>query len=260
MSVFEATLTMPNPFSRIIPDAELYLDYNILDDKPEMAKAVARIFAVWAAIEHRLRFLLFEVVGSNSGAAVAIYETLTAQHLQRKALENAAKAVLPLDAYSIVLAALSIAESSQTPRNHLAHWLWGGCKQKPDLLALADPTLIKELDLRLQTFYNAKGMVECDGWDPEFLDPDLVLAYSIGDLKRAEKDLIETSECLQRVGSYLWASGANRDCEVNPSEQAHILSELNELRLFREAKAQIDADFQKHPPVQHESLRSRWYR
>ncbi len=25
---------MPNPFSKIIPDADIYLDTNILDDKP----------------------------------------------------------------------------------------------------------------------------------------------------------------------------------------------------------------------------------
>ncbi|MES5481515.1 hypothetical protein QMZ05_02075 [Bradyrhizobium sp. INPA03-11B] len=63
---------MPNPFSRIIPDAEIYLDPNVLDDKPEMAAAVARIFAVWASIEHRLRFLLIEVVGSGARSAIAI--------------------------------------------------------------------------------------------------------------------------------------------------------------------------------------------
>jgi hypothetical protein len=244
----------------MLPDADLYLDSNVRDDKPEMAAAVARIFAVWASIEHRLDFLLIEIVGSDSSAAIAIYETLTAQHLQRKALENAAKAVLPLESYSVLITAISMAEGSQTPRNHLAHWMWGGCRQRPDLLALADPVLQKELDLRIRVFNEAGGLVDCDGWDPDFMDPNFVLAYSIDDLNRAHRDLIATNKCLGLVGSYLFASGSNPRHERYADEQVRILAELNASPLFREAKGRIDADLQKRPPKQDAPLRSRWFR
>jgi len=82
---------MPNPFSRVVRDADIYLATNILDDKPEMAAVVGRIFALWASIEHRLRFLLIEIVGTRAQAAIAIYEYLTAEHLRLKALDQAAK-------------------------------------------------------------------------------------------------------------------------------------------------------------------------
>ena len=251
---------MPNPFSRVVRDADIYLATNILDDKPEMAAVVGRIFALWASIEHRLRFLLIEIVGTRAQAAIAIYEYLTAEHLRLKALDQAAKTVLPTESYSVLLAATAAAESAQTPRNHLAHWMWGGCRQRPDLLALVDPVLMRELALRLQTYYEAKGLVECDGWDPEFIDPDFVLAYSIDDLKRAERDLDEVNRCLGLIGAYLFAGGANPQNEKDPNEQARLLVQLNELPLFRAAKARIDADLQKHPPEPHAPLRSGWHR
>jgi hypothetical protein len=49
---------MPQPFNKIVPDAYVYVDSGILKDKPEMAILVSQIFAVWAYIEHELRFFL----------------------------------------------------------------------------------------------------------------------------------------------------------------------------------------------------------
>lgn len=103
-------------------------------------------------------------------------------------------------------------------------------------------------------------MVECDGWDPEFIDPDFVRAYSLDDLKRVHRDLIEADEALNLVGSYLFAGGANPRHETDPDEQARILAQLNELPSFRAAKARIDEDLQKRPPDPHAPLRSRWHR
>ncbi|MES5481516.1 hypothetical protein QMZ05_02080 [Bradyrhizobium sp. INPA03-11B] len=160
----------------------------------------------------------------------------------------------------MLVTAMSLAESSSTPRNHLAHWMWGGCKQRPDLLALADPDLMKELDLRLHVFSEANGMVDCDGWDPEYLDPDFVLAYSLGDLNRAHRDLIAANEALNLVGSYLFADGVNPRRQKDPDGKIHMLARLNESPSFRTAKARTDAALQKHPPDPYAPLRSRWSR
>jgi hypothetical protein len=89
---------MPNPFSRIVPGAEIYPDWTILDNKPEMALLVTKIFAVWASIERELNFLLVRVLGlgpsSRPQAALAMFKVLTAQHLQMKVLDAAARAQL----------------------------------------------------------------------------------------------------------------------------------------------------------------------
>jgi hypothetical protein len=116
---------MPNPFSRIVPNAEIYLDPNVLDSKSEMAPLVAKIFALWASIERELKFLLVRVLGADAGPAIAIYETLTAQHLQLSALDAAAKVALSERSYDVFLAVTAIAKGAQAPRNDLAHLVWG---------------------------------------------------------------------------------------------------------------------------------------
>ena len=69
-------------FSLILPNAELYLDPHILDNKPEMAKVVARIFAISASIERELRYLLLAFLGAKAALAIGIYDVLTMQNLQ----------------------------------------------------------------------------------------------------------------------------------------------------------------------------------
>ncbi len=198
---------MPQRIDRIIPDPHVYLRSSILDDKPEFAVLVCKIFAVWARIEQRLAALMVRVLGAESAPALAMYSTLTAQHLQLGALDAAAKAKLPTDDYQIFKAALSVSDSAQVPRNHLAHWSWGGCKQLPDVLALADPKMISNRDYRL-----AKRAHTIE--TPESLDtmeiPNLIqfeksqiLAYRIGDLERAARDLEEAEEVIKAAVDYI---------------------------------------------------------
>jgi hypothetical protein len=53
-----------------------------------MAILITKIFATWASIEQQLNFLLVRVLGANAAPALAMFETLTAQRLQLKALKN----------------------------------------------------------------------------------------------------------------------------------------------------------------------------
>lgn len=85
---------MPQPLNRVRPNAFFRHDPNVLDDKPKLAELVANIFAHWGLIEHRLSLLLVRVLGADAEPALAMFSTLTAQHLQLGALEAAAKAAL----------------------------------------------------------------------------------------------------------------------------------------------------------------------
>jgi hypothetical protein len=130
---------MANPFSSVIQNAEIYLDPGILDNKPEMALLVVKIFAVWASIERELNFLLVRVLGlgpdSRPRAALAMFDVLTAQHLQLRVLHAAAEAELSTayqigsltastENYDVFSAVLNSADSAQKPRNQLSHWVW----------------------------------------------------------------------------------------------------------------------------------------
>src|SRR4051812_31129463 len=121
---------MPQPINRIVPNAHVILRTTVLNDKPDFAILVAQIFATWARIEQQLSFLLVRVLGAQAAPAIAMYSTLTAQHLQLGALDAAAKAGLQEGDYQVFKAAVLVADMAQTPRNHLAHWTWAECKDR----------------------------------------------------------------------------------------------------------------------------------
>jgi hypothetical protein len=108
-------LDMPQPINRVVPDAHVILDTNPLFDKPDYAILVTQIFSTWARIEHLLRIILLRILGADATPALAMFESLTAQHLQLTALEAAAKAALNTEDYEIFQAAISVADSAQTP-------------------------------------------------------------------------------------------------------------------------------------------------
>jgi hypothetical protein len=135
----------------------------VLENKPDLAILVCEIFAVWARIEHQLSFLLVRVLGANAAPALAMHATLTAQHLQLGALQAAASAALTTDDLEVFKACVSVAESVQTPRNHLAHWIWAGCRQ---LLVLADPKMLHNRDFRVaKLIQTAPTPVEADAME-----------------------------------------------------------------------------------------------
>lgn len=242
---------MPQPITKIVPNPHVQLNPDVLLDKPHFALLVCKIFAIWARIEQALTVLLVRVLGANSAPAIAIYSTLTAQHLQNRALDAAAKAALPDDDYQIFEAAISVVDSSQTPRNHLAHWSWGVCKERPDLLALADPKMLSTRDIRVFKHFHEKDPSERDQQTTLSLiqfEKSRILAYSIQDLERAVRDLEQAQTVIKHLVDYL-------DPIVSEGLYAHLpqfartrseirvsaLQKLNEQRLFREALARIRA-------------------
>jgi hypothetical protein len=240
---------MPQPITKIVQNPHVYLDNNILADKSDMAILVTNIFATWARIEQELNFLLVHILGAEATPAIAMFQTLTAQHLQLGALEAAAKAALSAEDFEIFLAALSTADSAQTPRNHLAHWAWGGCKQRPDLLVLANPKMLRERDFRV-----AKGIVAnleiLQIAELNLFDNSQSLAYSKPDLQRALRDLREAHDTVHTLAMYLDPapmsvfSTASEEAFTQDQIRALAFQSLNGKRLFREALARIRADQQ----------------
>jgi hypothetical protein len=236
---------MPQRIDRIVQNPEVYLDRAVLTDKPDMAILVTQIFATWASIEQTLSQLLVKVLGAKATPALAMYETLIAQHLQLGALQAAAKAALSDTDFQVFKAAVATTERAQAPRNQLAHWSWGGCKQRPDLLILANPKMLNRRDFQVADFLHSKA--EFAPFDAihatrlHFFDNSEVLAYSKDDLTRALRDLSESEETITALEVYLDPSMVLSILVLmgTPSTRdkirAHMLQKLNGLRLFREA-------------------------
>jgi hypothetical protein len=255
---------MPQPLTRIVPRAEVLFNPNVLADKPDMAALVCNIFAIWAKIEFELSLLMVRVLGADAAPALAMYAKLNTQNLQMVALEAAAKAALSADEFEVFEAMVSITDSVQTPRNHLAHWIWGGCKERPDLLVLADPRILKEREARLASHFQARDASKLS-WNDFALvaqfDQGSVLAYSKADLERAAHDLNETDDALLVFEMFLHPDLKQNPLKVmvthSPEEiRAEALRKLNEKRLFREALLRLQRKGQQSsPPETPESPR-----
>jgi hypothetical protein len=248
---------MPQPFSKLVTDPHIYMEPDILKDKPDLAILVTQIFAVWARIEYLQKLLFVQILGVERTPAYAMYEALTSDNQRARALEAAAKSALTTEDYEVFQAVISVCDSSQTERNRLAHWTWGGCKQRPDMLALIDPTMIKERDIRVARYYSK------DKFDPTQFDKMIalhnfdaqhVLGYTKTDLERALRDLMDAVDTVSLFENYLDPTFsrtplAHAVAKENPKEiRDEIFRRLNEKRLFREALARIREDRKNIPP------------
>jgi hypothetical protein len=252
-------LDMPQPINKMVPNPHVYLDPNVLKDKPDYAILVCQIFAVWASIEQELNFLFFVVLGADAAPAIAIYSELRTQALQSVALEAAARAALPADDYLIFKAAISVADAVQTPRNHLAHWAWGGCRQRPDVLALCDPKMIKERDFRVAKHLKSNPDIEkIDTLEVAVLhlfDDSGILGYTRKDLERSLRDLQAAAVILSALRYYLDPIPIEVMLKDHPhlrtetDTRDELLQTLNGHRLFREALARTHASQQSKAPA-----------
>jgi hypothetical protein len=243
MSLRGDDFDMPQPISKILPNARVILDIDVLDEKPDLAIIVVKIFAVWASIERRLSVLLVHLLGADSVHAHAIFSILQTQSLQTKAMEAAAKSALPADDLEVFNAYLTVINAVQKTRNRLAHWSWAKCIQRPDLLVLGDPDGIKERDTRLAAHLQSlrPGASLLEMANTIQFDLSKFYGYSKADLEREVRDLLEAEQIGFFFQNYLdpsfsVAHAGLLDEPDDPKDiRAQALRQLNEKRLFREA-------------------------
>lgn len=239
---------MPQPFNRIISNAHIILDEDFWLNKPETTGIVALIFATSAKIETELGTMLSRILGADSAPSIAMYEVLNTQSLKRQVLFAAAKAVLSEENFDLFISLMHVIDAVQAPRNQLAHWVWGHCKQKPKLLALADPKMVQETRQRVLHFFDRNPDDAKIDWSSIYdivqYDVSRILAYSTGDLKRALRDLKEANDCLTNF-EFILDPGFRRSpirliIDENPALiREEILRRLMKSRLFRDALARV---------------------
>lgn len=130
---------MPQPLSRISPDANFELSTKALVDRLNLANLVTQIFALWAVVEQEFQILFSRIIGPDEIVADAVYAVLTRDGLQRTALNAAAKAKFGTDSSAV----LAVCKRAGKIRHKLAHWRWGQSPDLPDVLLLADPKDVK---------------------------------------------------------------------------------------------------------------------
>lgn len=244
------SFAMPQPLNRVIPNATVNQYPNTLDSKPELLPLVSSIFAHWSLIEYRLSLLLVRVLGADAAPALAMFSTLTAQHLQLGALEAAAKAALTPTEFDVFKTAMTVTDSVQTPRNHLAHWVWGYCPELPEALLLIEPKALKEQDIEFTKALEAGITDPAELARLNTYNPKHVLVYRKNDLLRAKRDLEEAAEMVFLVMVYLdgfYRGRRKLPPGVTAGTRDHLFRQLYGLRMFREAWDRTQEDRKKSP-------------
>lgn len=133
---------MPNPLSRVRPNAAFNLGNNIdnpSDHRPELALLAMKVIAEWSLLESFMTGVFVHMLGSNPTPALAIYTALSGSVSRGAAFKAVAKeAHLSTEEDEILDAILSLYKTAGRERNRIAHWVWGHSPEIPDGVLLCD--------------------------------------------------------------------------------------------------------------------------
>jgi hypothetical protein len=243
---------VPKTLSEVKPTASVDLSPRALDGKPTLSEIVCRVIALSSDIDLQTRMLIVRVLGVQAEAAIAIFDTIGADHWREKALRAATKAQFP-DAVPVLDVVLRMALAAQQERHKLAHWIWAKSPELPDALLLADPTHLRKRDIERAKVAAFLDDIEAKGDLDEIfklykIDRTKVLVYTKSDLLDASLALGETRQALfyfrfyvePYVGEPLSAATSTAQSAFdrvmrNLDTRDGVLERLNELAAFREA-------------------------
>jgi DNA invertase Pin-like site-specific DNA recombinase len=95
------------------PDALAGFDLDALAERPELAALIARSCAAWSYVEAEMAVLLGVLLGANSDAAIAVYQTLRRATARVSAIKAAAQIVLNSKENELLGAVLHIHQSAR---------------------------------------------------------------------------------------------------------------------------------------------------
>jgi hypothetical protein len=158
-------------------------------------------------------------MGADPTVALAVFDKLTSDGLQRVARQAAADVSLSEDDLELFNAVSNVVDSIYKQRNKIAHWLWGYCAElPPDSLLLANPATLKKFDRERRA-----------GKFKEMPDFSHVLVYSLTELEQLLTDVRETVVSVNYLENYL-----------NPSSPMSRDQTLYTLLTSRLVRAEVD--------------------
>lgn len=130
---------MPQPMSRVKPDARVQTHWGVMADHPDLAILVVQILAAWSHTENTLGRFLAACLHADSSAGLAMYLSLSGGEARRAVLEAAAVNSLDSDKLDLFRITMKAIKSVRDRRNQLAHGLWGKSNDIPGALLLQSP-------------------------------------------------------------------------------------------------------------------------
>lgn len=242
---------MPQPLSRVSPNARVDFSIEFLRAQPVLARIICSIISLSARVDFELNLLIVKMLGADARPAIAMFDALNADSTKRAALNAAAGAVLTDPQLEVFEAVIKTATSAQKPRHKIAHWIWGSCSELPTALLLANPAYLRRQDIERELVANM-GPAEIQEWVEQRKTPDFdalyepnkneILVFDLAELAGVASSLVDAGLALFYFRYYLSPEKPNKMLQLSDPDPMwkHLetsegaLRQLESIRLFRE--------------------------
>jgi hypothetical protein len=219
---------LQNTNSTIGPDS--------LIERPEHAALIGQSCAAWSYVEAEMAVLLGALLGANSEAAIAVYQTLRRATARVEAVNAAAKTALSPKEKELIEAIFLVHQSAEAERNALSHGCFIAVESMPDAIVWIESS---KFSLASVKFHHHPAHAHILGALTAFKVLGEQLAddafyYTIGDLTSVVLQIKTIRDILQSLISYLLDRPNQRRSRQEKFDRIYNLAPIQEaLRVLR---------------------------
>jgi hypothetical protein len=212
-----------------------------LIERPEHAALIGQSCAAWSYVEAEMAVLLGALLGANSEAAIAVYQTLRRAAARVAAINAAAQIVLTPQEKELIEAIFNIHQSAEAERNALSHGCFIAVESMPDAIVWIESSKFSLASVKYHHHHSNSYMlfgalIALEDMGKQLADD--IFYYTIDDLKSIVLQIKTVREILQNLVSYLMHRSNSRRSKQEKFDHIYNLAPIQEaLRVLR-ARAQ----------------------
>jgi hypothetical protein len=208
------------PFSKKYAKGSASIGPLALTERPEFAKRIGLISALWTDIDFHTAVLLAALLKADTPATVAVYQKLRRSTQRTEAIEAAFNATMPKDCGDLLAAFLRYYRSVESERNALIHNPFGTCDALPESLLWVD--IQDHASHVIDVLVRNEWSNQVTEKSPPRLISDYIFYYEIADLD----DIINQERHLAQVIVTFWRFCALSLSGKNDQEREKLFRSL----------------------------------
>ena len=173
---------MPQPLSRVRPNADVTASIGALTNSPQFAMKVMTVIGYWAHIDGDLATIFSAFLKTEIPVGVAMYRALNGGATRRAVFLSAAEAALPRWKFLLTQAVIIANAGARAQRNDFAHHVWGRSDDLPDAMLLMPAEVVVDSNLSHRIVHEVDG---ANVIIPKGYDASAIMVYRDGDFDRA---------------------------------------------------------------------------
>jgi hypothetical protein len=148
--VVDEGLDMPQPLSRVKPDAEINVGAQALTLVPDFVPQIMRVIAVWSDIDGNFANIFSNMLTMDIEVGTAVYQAFNGREARRIALFTAAEKALPEWQQIVLRTVWKATKASQDQRDWFVHHVWGYSRDLPNALLLMDSNVVVDRNVSMK--------------------------------------------------------------------------------------------------------------